>query len=169
MYNMQTAAALRTTHEKARTQAIHARIEVIFTPCYLEEEAEVLVSLFLPEKASYKADSLSQLTPELVDQLLEHFVDPVHGSPSRNRKAVRVMNLHVDDLIIGGTPKFLSWFLEKIKKSFTVGHEDKNDLTFTGQRVRWVFEEIHFNRPATQCVRARRDHVAEEPQGHSCL
>ena len=28
---MQTAAALRTTHEKARTQAIQARIEVIFT------------------------------------------------------------------------------------------------------------------------------------------
>ena len=33
--------------------------------------------MFLPEKASYKVDSLSQLTPELVDQLLEHFVDPV--------------------------------------------------------------------------------------------
>ena len=28
-------------------------------PCYLEEEAEVLVTMFLPEKASYKVDSLS--------------------------------------------------------------------------------------------------------------
>ena len=27
-------------------------------PCYLEEEAEVLVTMFLPEKASYKVDSL---------------------------------------------------------------------------------------------------------------
>ena len=43
-------------------------------PCYLEEEAEVLVTMFLPEKASYKVDSLSQLTPELVDQLLEHLL-----------------------------------------------------------------------------------------------
>ena len=40
-----------------------------------------------------------------------------------------------------GTPQFLKWFLEKIKKHFTVGHEDVNDLMFTGQRVRWVFDE----------------------------
>ena len=110
-------------------------------PCYLEEEAEVLVTMFLPEKASYKVDSLSQLTPELVDQLLEHFVDPVHGSPSKGRKSVGILSLHVDDLIISGTPQFLKWFLEKIKKHFTVGHEDVNDLMFTGQRVRWVLDE----------------------------
>ena len=108
--------------------------------CFLEEEAEVLVSLFLPEKASYKVESLSELSPELVDQLLEHFVDPVHGSPSKGRKTVGVMSLHVDDLIISGTPEFLTWFLKKIREHFTVGHEDKNDLTFTGQRVRWVFD-----------------------------
>ena len=106
--------------------------------CFLEEEAEVLVSLFLPEKASYKVESLSELSPELVDQLLEHFVDPVHGSPSKGRKTVGVMSLHVDDLIISGAPEFLTWFLKKIREHFTVGHEDKNDLTFTGQRVRWV-------------------------------
>ena len=110
-------------------------------PCYLEEEAEVLVTMFLPEKASYKVDSLSQLTSELVDQLLEHFVDPVNGSPSKGRKSVGVLSLRVDDLIISGTPQFLKWFLEKIKKHFTVGHEDVNDLMFTGQRVRWVFDE----------------------------
>ena len=110
-------------------------------PCYLEEEAEVLVTMFLPEKASYQVDSLSQLTPELVDQLLEHFVDPVHGSPSKGRKSVGILSLHVDDLIISGTPQFLKWFLEKIKKHFTVGHEDVNDLMFTGQRVRWVLDE----------------------------
>ena len=109
-------------------------------PCHLEEEAEVLVTLFLPEKASYKVESLSELSPELVDQLLEHFVDPVRGSPAKGRKTVGVMSLHVDDLIITGSPEFLTWFLEKIKKQFTVGHEDKNDLTFTGQRVRWVFD-----------------------------
>ena len=96
--------------------------------CFLEEEAEVLVSLFLPEKASYKVESLSELSPELVDQLLEHFVDPAHGSPSKGRKTVGVMSLHVDDLIISGSPEFLTWFLKKIKEHFTVGHEDKNDL-----------------------------------------
>ena len=44
-------------------------------PCYLEEEAEVLVSVFLPEKASYKVESLSELSRELLDQLLEHLVE----------------------------------------------------------------------------------------------
>ena len=94
-------------------------------PCYLEEEAEVLVSLFLPEKASYKVESLSELSPELVDQLLEHFVDPVHGSPSKGRKTVGVMSPHVDDLIISGTEKFLTWFLTKIREHFTVGYRTK--------------------------------------------
>ena len=73
--------------------------------------------------------------------MLEHFVDPVNGRPSKGRKSVGVLSLHVDDLIISGTPQFLKWFLEKIKKHFTVGHEDVNDLMFTGQRVRWVFDE----------------------------
>ena len=84
------------------------------------------MSLFLPKKAAYKVESLSALSPELVDQLLQHFVDPVHGSPSKGRKTVGVMS-HVDDLIISGTPKFLPWFLNKIKEHFTVGHEDKNE------------------------------------------
>ena len=42
------------------------------------------------------------------------------------------MSLHVDDLIISGTPEFLIWFLKKIREHLTVGHEDKHDLTFTG-------------------------------------
>ena len=61
------------------------------------------------------------VTSELVDQLLEHFVDPVNGSPSKGRKSVGVLSLHVDDLIISGTSQFLKWCLEKIKKHFTVG------------------------------------------------
>ena len=65
----------------------------------------------------------------------------MHGSPSKGRKSVGILSLHVDDLIISGTPQFLKWFLEKIKKRFTVGHEDVNDLMFAGQRVRWVFDE----------------------------
>ncbi|CAE7578370.1 unnamed protein product [Symbiodinium sp. CCMP2592] len=50
------------------------------------------------------------------------------------------MSLHVDDLIISGTPEFLTWFLKKIQEHFTVGHEDKNDFTFIGQRVLWVLD-----------------------------
>ena len=53
------------------------------------------VSLSLQEKASYKVESLSELSPDLVGQLLEHFVDPVHGSPSKGRKTVGLMSLYV--------------------------------------------------------------------------
>ena len=58
---------------------------------FLEEEVEILVSLYLPEKSSYQATvDKPQLTPEVGDELLEHFVDPVHGSPSRGRKPIGV-------------------------------------------------------------------------------
>ena len=46
-----------------------------------------------------------QLTPEVVDELLEHFVDPVHGSPSRGRKPIGVLSLRVDDLRQFGSSK----------------------------------------------------------------
>ena len=95
-------------------------------------------SLFLPEKASHKVESLWELSPELVDQLLEHFVDPVHGSPSKGRKTVGVMSPHVDDLIISGTEKFLTWFLKEDQGALHCWPQDKFDLTFTRQRVCWV-------------------------------
>ena len=53
-----------------------------------------------------------QLTPEAVDELLEHFVDPVHGSPSRGRKPIGVLSLQVDDLMITGDKSFLDWFVK---------------------------------------------------------
>ena len=49
--------------------------------CFLEEEAEVLVALFLPEKAAYKVESLAELSPELVDQLLQHVDDLIISGP----------------------------------------------------------------------------------------
>ena len=45
----------------------------------LEEEAEVAVSVFLPSERTYLATT-PQLTPEIVEELLEHFMDPVNGS-----------------------------------------------------------------------------------------
>ena len=71
----------------------------------LEEEAEVLVSIFLPAERSYLA-STPQLTPEVVEELLEHFMDPVHGSNSKGRKTIGMCCLHVDDLFVTGTPDF---------------------------------------------------------------
>ena len=106
----------------------------------LEEEAEVLVSIFLPAERSYLA-STPQLTPEVVEELLEHFMDPVHGSSSKGRKTIGMCCLHVDDLFVTGTPDFLEKFKSKVKASFKIGHEDVNDLMFTGQRVKWQLDE----------------------------
>ena len=106
----------------------------------LEEEAEVLVSIFLPAERAYLA-STPQLTPEVVEELLEHFMDPVHGSNSKGRKTIGMCCLHVDDLFVTGTPEFLEKFKSKVKASFKIGHEDVNDLMFTGQRVKWQLDE----------------------------
>ena len=104
-----------------------------------EEEAEVLVSLFSAERAYLV--SVPQLTPEVVEELLEHFMDPVHGSNSKGRKTIDMCCLHVDDLFVTGTPDFLEKFKHKVKASFKIGHEDVNDLMFTGQRVKWQLDE----------------------------
>ena len=59
-----------------------------------------------------------QLTPEVVDELLEHFVDPVHGSPSRGRRPIGVLSLRVDDLMMTGDKSFLDWFVKAVRKHF---------------------------------------------------
>ena len=109
-------------------------------PTSLEEEAEVLVSIFLPSERTYLATT-PQLTPEIVEELLEHFMDPVNGSSAKGRKSIGMCCLHVDDLFITGTPDFLEKFKKVVKSQFKIGHEDVNDLMFTGQRVKWVIDE----------------------------
>ena len=78
------------------------------------EEAEVLVSIFLPSERTYLAMA-PQLTPEIVEALLEHFMDPVNGSNAKGRKPIGMCCLHVDDLFITGTPEFLEKFKRLVK------------------------------------------------------
>ena len=92
----------------------------------LEEEAEVLVSVFLPSERTYLATT-PQLTPEIVEELLEHFMDPVNGSNAKGRKPIGMCCLHVDDLFIAGNPEFLEKFKKVVKSQFKIGHEDVND------------------------------------------
>ena len=53
----------------------------------LEEEDDVLVTIFLPAERTFFA-SVPQLTPEVVEGLLEHLMDPLHGSNSKGRKTM---------------------------------------------------------------------------------
>ena len=69
-------------------------------------------------------------------------MDPVNGSNAKGRKPIGMCCLHVaDDLFITGTPEFLEKFKKVVKSQFKIGHEDMNDLMFTGQRVNWVIDE----------------------------
>ena len=101
---------------------------------------EVLGSIFLPSERTYLATT-PQLTPEIVEELLEHFMDPVNGSNAKRRKPIGMCCLHVEDLFITGTPEFLEKFKKFVKSQFKIGHEDVNDLMFTGQRVEWAIDE----------------------------
>ena len=96
----------------------------------LEEEAEILVSAFLPSERTYLATT-PQLTPEIVEELLEHFMDPVNGSNAKGRKPTGMCCLHVDDLFITGTTEFLEKFKKVVKSQVKIGHEDVNGLLFT--------------------------------------
>ena len=68
-------------------------------------------------------------------------MDSVNGSNATGRRLIGMCCLHVDDLFITGTPEFLEKFKRVVKSQFKIGHEDVNDLMFTGQRVKWVMDE----------------------------
>ena len=95
--------------------------------------------IFLPAERTYLA-TLPQHTPEVVGELLEHFMGPVHSSNAKRRAHIGKCCLHVDDLFIIGTPEFLETFWKKVRSNFKIGHEDVNDLLLTGQRVKWQID-----------------------------
>ena len=70
-----------------------------------------------------------------MDTIMDYIIDPVAGSPSRNRTVNGNVCMHVDDLIFTGTSDFLSSFAESLKKSFQIGSLDENDVMFCGQRI----------------------------------
>ena len=70
-----------------------------------------------------------------MDTIMDYIIDPVAGSPSRNKTVNGNVCMHVDDLIFTGTGDFLSSFAEALKKSFQIGSLDENDVMFCGQGI----------------------------------
>ena len=58
---------------------------------------------------------------------------------------IGVVCLHVDDLFCTGNPEFKTHIVQKIKDNFKVGHEDRNDVEFTGQRITRVNDRVEVN------------------------
>merc|ERR1711994_888036 len=75
---------------------------------------------------------------DLLEKAIDLLTDPIHGSPSKNQFVCGVLCLHVDDLFLAGDSEFLKRVVQALKRDFQIGSEDKNDIMFVGQRIRWT-------------------------------
>ena len=73
-----------------------------------------------------------------IESIMEHLLDPFHGSNCEGRRVSGFICLHVDDLFMAGDKLFQEKVLAALRRDFQVGSEDKNDVMFVGQRIRWV-------------------------------
>ena len=79
----------------------------------------------------------SKTDPTTIEQAIEHLLDPVSQNNAQGRKPHGFICLYVDDLFMGGDKVFEDKILASIRKDFNVGSEDKNDIMFVGQRIKW--------------------------------
>ena len=75
---------------------------------------------------------------DTIASAIDYLTDPVNGSPSVGRSTSGVVCLHVDDLFMTGDSEFQRRVYQRLIKEYDIGSEDKNDVEFVGQRVRWV-------------------------------
>ena len=73
----------------------------------------------------------------VLEDALELLMNASVRNNSQGRKPEGFICLHVDDLYMAGSPEFEKRVLSKIRKDFNVGSEDKNDIMFVGQRIKW--------------------------------
>ena len=72
------------------------------------------------------------------DDAFEKMLNPIAGSPATGKSVAGIINLFVDDLFGTGGSEMEQRVLSRLRKDFQVGSEDWNDVTFTGQRIRWT-------------------------------
>ena len=72
------------------------------------------------------------------DAAYEKMLDPIAGGPATGKSVVGIVNLFVDDLFGEGGTEMEQRVLSRLGKYSQVGSEDWNDVTFTGQRIRWI-------------------------------
>ena len=78
-----------------------------------------------------------------LEDVLELLMNASVRNNSQGRKPEGFICLHVDDLYMAGSPEFEKRVLSRIRKDFNVGSEDKNDIMFVGQRIKWKKHEKH--------------------------
>ena len=84
-------------------------------------------------KSFRKTSTSNDPAQEAIDMLL----DPVAQNNAQGRRPHGFICLHVDDLFMAGDKVFADKVLANIRKDFNVRSEDKNDIMFVGQRIKW--------------------------------
>ena len=79
--------------------------------------------------------------PSSFDDALNYLLDPVTGSNAKGRKVLGVVCLHVDDLFLAGNQRFHAQVCQNLRKDFSIGSEDTNDIQFVGQRIKWIMKD----------------------------
>ena len=98
------------------------------------------------ERKSSNPKTKKEPQKELVlEDALELLMNASVRNNSQGRKPEGFICLHVDDLYMAGSPEFEKRVLSKIRKDFNVGSEDKNDIMFVGQRIKWKNHEKYGN------------------------
>ena len=70
-----------------------------------------------------------------LERAIEYLLDPVTGSPSRGRRVVAALIIHVDDLLMGGEKPAIDQAVRESGAHFAIGSVDYQDIMFTGQRI----------------------------------
>ena len=91
------------------------------------------------------------------DAAFEKMLDPIAGSPATGKSVAGIIKFFVDDLFGTGGYKMEQRVLARLRKDFQVGSEDWNDVTFTGQRIRWTKDPQ--SRP---CIEVSQEMAIEE-------
>ena len=89
-------------------------------------------------KSYGKVKAKQKINMDLLDKAIDLLTDPIYGSPSKDQHVCGVLCLHVDDLFMAGDAEFLERVVKALRRDFQVGSEDKNDIMFVGQRIRWT-------------------------------
>eukprot|EP00435_Cladocopium_sp_Y103_P026803 s2064_g6.t1 len=88
-------------------------------------------------KKSNFAPSVDKHGQVSISEAIDHLMDPVARNNAQGRRPHGFICLHVDDLFMGGDKVFEDKVLTSLRKDFAVGPEDKNDVMFVGQRIKW--------------------------------
>ena len=72
-----------------------------------------------------------------ISEANDNLMDLVACNNAQGRRPHGFICLHVGDLFMAGDKVFESKVLSSLRKNFAVGSEDKNDIMFVGQRIKW--------------------------------